>query len=211
MSSLDDRPLLCSSELLSGLASSSRQVLDSALKAGHRKDDSGPLSAFSPVSCLKSNSQSRPGPAVSFCTLIFPRDLRDRVLAMCCSHRSKNNYKYRRRNKSGGDTASDSASDCDAYWLKRRQNILQSLEAREAQQANTCSGSGSNSSSSCGSSVTRDTSLVTSGLCTCKHLHCPRCRNSPRPASPAPDQFSCQHQGTAQTKQSAHSTISVYP
>ena len=143
------------------------------------------------------------------------------VLAMCCSHRSKNNYKYRRRNKSGGDTASDSASDCDAYWLKRRQNILQSLEAREAQQTNTCSGSGSNSTS-CGSSVTRDTrdtSLVTSGLCSCKHLHCPRCRNSHRPASPAPglsdlpasDHFSCQHQGTAQTKQSAHSTISVYP
>ena len=206
----DARPVLCAS-LLPGLSSSSRQVLDSALKAGHRKDDSGPLSAFSPVSCLKSNSQSRPGPAVSFCTLIFPRDLRDRVLAMCCSHRSKNNYKYRRRNKSGGDTASDSASDCDAYWLKRRQNILQSLEAREAQQTNTCSGSGSNSSSSCGSSVTRDTGLVTSGLCTCKHLHCPRCRNSPRPASPAPDQFSCQHQGTAQTKQFAHSTISVYP
>ena len=156
---------------------------------------------------------------MSFCTLIIPRDLRESVRAMC-SHRSKNNYKYRRRNKSGGDTAgSDSASDTDAYWLKRRQNILSSLEAREAQQANTCSGS--NSSSSCGSSVTRDTvtsrDIVTSrDLCTCKHLHCPRCRNSPRPASPvAPvvsDQFSCQHQGTeAQTKQSANPAISVYP
>lgn len=146
---------------------------------------------------------------MSFCTLIIPHDLRESVLAMC-SHRSKNNYKYRRRNKSGGDTASDSASDTDAYWLKRRQNILSSLEAREAQQANTCSGS--NSSSSCGSSVTRD--LVTRDLCTCKHLHCPRCRNSPRPASPAApvsDQFSCQHQGTAQTKQSANPAISVYP
>ena len=161
---------------------------------------------------------------MSFSTLIIPRDLRESVLAMC-SHRSKNNYKYRRRNKSGGDTASDSASDTDAYWLKRRQNILNSLEAREAQQANTCSGS--NSSSSCGSSMTRDLvtrdqgtrELVTRDLCTCKHLHCPRCRNSPRLASPAPgmsdplaaDQFSCQHQGTAQTKQSANSTISVYP
>ena len=74
----DARPVLRAS-LLPGLASSGRQVLDSALKAGQRKDDWGPLSAFSPVSCLKSNSQSRPGPAVSFCTLIFPRDLRDRV------------------------------------------------------------------------------------------------------------------------------------
>ena len=149
---------------------------------------------------------------MSFCTLIIPHDLPESVLAMC-SHRSKNNYKYRRRNKSGGDTAgSDSASDTDAYWLKRRQNILSSLEAREAQQANTCSGS--NSSSSCGSSVTRDI-VTTRDLCTCKHLHCPRCRNSPRPASPAAapvsDQFSCQHQGTAQTKQSANPAISVYP
>ena len=50
VSCFDDRPLLRSSCLVPGLASSSRQVLDSALKAGHRKEWLGPFVCFLPLS-----------------------------------------------------------------------------------------------------------------------------------------------------------------
>ena len=100
--------------------------------------------------------------------------------------RSRSNYKYRRRNKSGGDTAaagSDTEHDSE-YWTRRRRTILQSLESAALLGAGSASGSGSSCSSG------RDP--VAAG-CSCRHVHCPRCRHSP---GPGPD---CGHSGTAHT------------
>ena len=98
--------------------------------------------------------------------------------------RSRSNYKYRRRNKSGGDAAaagSDTEHDSE-YWTRRRRTILQSLESAALLGSASVSGSGSSCSSG------RDP--VVAG-CSCRHVHCPRCRHSP-----APD---CGHSGTAHT------------
>ena len=139
-------------------------------------------------------------------------------------NRSKNNYKYRRRNKSGGDSVSDTETN-DAYWRKRRQNIIQSLEAQSRNNNSQSFSCSLSNSSTCSSSTTP---LIRGQLdddvpplCTCKRLNCPKCRSSPSraksPISPSTkmndngsslaDQFSCQHQGSAQTKQSSISNI----
>ena len=105
--------------------------------------------------------------------------------------RSNRQKKERRRNKSGGD-ASD-VSSADEYFITRRQNILQSLEAEETNKPRPplssvcppcrCSRlTGDSNSSSCSSTApllkSVDESLPPTA-CTCKRLTCLKCRDSP--------------------------------
>ena len=135
--------------------------------------------------------------------------------------RSNSNYKYRRRNKSGGDSASD-LSSADEYFITRRQNILHSLEAEESKAKTPpgplcppcqCTLLGDSNSSSCSSTAPLLKSLDESFLpttCTCKHINCLKCRNSALvrqtkiSGQPNLDTISkqsesgCQHQGTVE-------------
>ena len=120
---------------------------------------------------------------MSFCPPNNGRDLHGATAEP--GPRSRSNYKYRRRNKSGGDAAaagSDTEHDSE-YWTRRRRTILQSLESA------ALLGAGSSVSGS-GSSCSSGRDPVVAG-CSCRHVHCPRCRHSP-----APD---CGHSGTAHT------------
>ena len=112
--------------------------------------------------------------------------------------RSKSNYKYRRRNKSGGDPASPDTLDNDAYWRKRRQNILQSLEALESKNSCHCTCNGSNRSSSSCSSTTPLTKLnddIGRQGCSCKRINCQKCRISPLGIKSPDSPSSCNHKG----------------
>ena len=135
--------------------------------------------------------------------------------AIVLSVRKNSNYKYRRRNKSGGDAASD-ISSADEYFIARRQTILQSLEA-QAKNKSLCPPcqcshlTGDSNSSSCSSTAP----LLGGGaspppLCSCKRINCLKCFRSPstgrglegRKLSGAQNLESankvggCEHQGT---------------
>ena len=137
--------------------------------------------------------------------------------AIVLSGRKNSNYKYRRRNKSGGDTASD-LSSADEYFIARRQTILQSLEL-EAQTKSKpslcppcqCSHLAADSnSSSCSSTAP----LLTGGtspppappICSCKRINCLKCCRSPSATRKhqarkisgqnVESVTKCQHQGT---------------
>ena len=93
---------------------------------------------------------------------------------------ARNNYKYRRRQKScagGLDTPSTppTPAQSDQYWTRRRQAILASLEAGQG----TGVGQGA-PQSSC--PCTRISSLLPApapALCSCRRLNCLKCVRSP--------------------------------
>ena len=99
--------------------------------------------------------------------------------------RSRNNYKYRRRLKSGGDM---NYLESNLYWQKRRQTILQSLNAQPTNNlpcaCNHALCNTNASTYSSGASLIKKSENVTTSSCTCKHLNtspgsCQMCRISP--------------------------------
>ena len=153
-------------------------------------------------------------PRVIFCPSVSPSPR-----AIVLSVRKNSNYKYRRRNKSGGDAASD-ISSADEYFINRRQTILQSLEAQTKTKAPLCPPcppcqcshlAGDSNSSSCSSTVPLlggGSSSPPPPMCSCKRINCLKCSRSPSAArklgtgrkisgqQSLESVSKCQHQGT---------------